>query len=143
MISASNMVIVTGNMTADPEFPKDNIMKFRLAVNGAGRDAEGEYGAGFFDVTVFENGVADSHWTFIKNQVASGNYSKSTRVSVAGSLRHERWKAQDGTNRERISIVAHSVDYAGARQVDGADDAKGVSNATAGETAPTGLPTTF
>jgi single-strand DNA-binding protein len=112
MITSKNMVMLEGNMVADPESPTDGILNFRMAVNNGGYENQ-ELAAGFFNVKVFYNGLVQSHADFIKRQVDKGNFAKGTRVAVVGQLRQERWKSSEDQNRDKIILIAHSVEFAG------------------------------
>lgn len=110
MLQADNFVRLEGNLATDPEEPTDNILTFRIAVNNASY-RDGARDAGFFDVKLFYNGVVPSHKDFLKRQLEAGNLKKGSRVSIMGSVLQETWKADDGTNRNRVVFVAHQVDY--------------------------------
>jgi single-strand DNA-binding protein len=45
---------------------------------------------------------------------------KGQKVCVAGKLRWSQWKAQDGTNRSKVEIVADDIDFMSSRDGQGA-----------------------
>lgn len=103
-----NRVIITGNLTRDPELKSlpsgTSVCDLGVAVNGRYKANDGEWKdrANFFDVTVF-GGQAD----------ACGRYlSKGRPVAVDGELRYESWE-KDGQKRSKVKIVASTVQFLG------------------------------
>ncbi len=140
MLQTNNFGRWEGNMVADPETPAEGIVTFRLAVNNGGYQ-DGKMDAGFFTVKVYLSSVVPMHKDFILRQLESGKFSKSTRVSVLGSLRQERWKSSDDSNRDKIVIVAHQVDYAAMGRSEDENRTDGASPAS--EARATTLPEAF
>jgi single-strand DNA-binding protein len=104
----TNIVIVTGNLTADPVHTKRekngetlNFCEFRVAVND-GKDAQDNDRAYFFTVK-----------TFGKTAVNAAEYlSVGKKVAVTGTLRQERWEdSETKTNREKVIIAAQRVEF--------------------------------
>lgn len=135
MINSNNLIVLEGNLVADPEQVSDGILTFRIAVNKGGYE-NNSVEAGFFSVKVFYSGCVPSHAEFIKRQIESGGFAKGSRVAVVGQIRQERWKSSDDGNRDKILIIANSVEYAGFKQDDeeGGDQSKS-SNSSAGAAA--------
>jgi single-strand DNA-binding protein len=113
-----NRVILTGNLTRDPETSVTNggmsVCKLGIAVNGRRKNKDGvwEEKANFFRVTVFG-----------KQAENCGNYLKKGRaVAIDGRLEWSQWE-RDGQKRESVDIIADNVQFLGGR-----DDAGGNGN---------------
>jgi single-strand DNA-binding protein len=106
-----NRVVITGNLTRDPELRSlssgTSVCKLRVAVNSRRKDAaSGDWvdKPNYFDVT--ENCA-----TYL---------SKGRPVAVDGRLEWREWEAQDGTKRQAVEIIADSVQFLGSRDGQGA-----------------------
>ncbi len=106
-----NSCALVGRLTRDPELRHtssgDPVASFTLAVDGAGqgKDEDGHYLSGFFDVSVWG-----------KQAEAVAQYlSKGREAAVSGRLRYRTWEAQDGTKRRGIDINADRVQFIGGR----------------------------
>ena len=112
-----NRVVLTGNLTRDPELRTTpsgtSVCSLRLACNTRRKDASGQWvdKPNYFDVTV---------WGAQGENVA--NYcAKGRAVAVDGRLEWREYEAKDGSGkRQAIDIVADSVQFLGGR-----DDAGG------------------
>jgi single-strand DNA-binding protein len=99
-----NTVVVSGNLTRDPEFralPNGTpVCELGLAVNDRIKDDSGNWTdrANFFDVTVW-GGMGE--W-------ANRNLRKGAGVTIEGRLRYEAWET-DGQKRSKVKIVANSI----------------------------------
>jgi single-strand DNA-binding protein len=107
-----NTVVVTGNLTKDPELrntPSGTpVCKLRVAVNSRRKDSSGEWvdKPNYFDVTV---------WGAQGENCANYLY-KGRPVAIEGRLEWREWEAQDGSGkRQAVEIVANSVQFLGAR----------------------------
>jgi single-strand DNA-binding protein len=107
-----NVVVVTGNLTKDPELrslPSGNsVCKLRIAVNSRRKDgATGEWvdKPNYFDVTVW-GAQGENCATYL---------SKGRPVAVNGRLEWREWEAQDGSKRQAVEIIADSVQFLGSR----------------------------
>lgn len=101
-----NRVVVTGNLTQDPELRHTNsgvaIAEGRVAVNGREkRGGEWQDRADFFDFIVWGD----------RGESFAEHMSKGSPVAVDGRLRHERWETQEGGKRSRVLIVADRVQF--------------------------------
>jgi single-strand DNA-binding protein len=111
-----NRVILTGNLTRDPELrntPSGTaVCSLRLAVNTSRKDASGQWvdKPNYFDITV---------WGRQGENVAQ-YLSKGRPVAVDGRLEWREYTDKDGNNRQAVEIVADSVQFLGGR-----DDAGG------------------
>ena len=107
-----NRVIITGNLTKDPELASPpgsstSVCSLRVACNGRRRNAAGEWQdqPNYFDVTVWGQQGENCH-----------KYLKKGRpVAVDGRLRWREWTNQDGQKRQAVDIIADSVQFLGGR----------------------------
>jgi single-strand DNA-binding protein len=117
-----NRVIVTGNLTRDPELRSlpsgTSVCSLRLACNTRRKDGSGEWTdkANFFNVTVWG----------AQGENCARFLAKGRPVAIDGRLEWREWQTQDGQRRESIDIIADSVQFLGSR-----DDA-GTGNGFAG-----------
>jgi len=129
-----NRVVMTGNLTADPELRSlpsgTSVCKLRIACNTRRKDgASGEWvdKPNYFDVTVWG----------AQGENAARYLSKGRPVAIDGRLEWREWEAQDGTKRQATDIIADSVQFLGSR-----DDASGgggpIVDRSAGNGASTG-----
>ncbi len=101
-----NSVIVTGNVTRDPELRFTSggraTTSFGLAVNRRWQNktsGEMEEAVSFFDVIT---------WGSLAENVAE-SAARGTRVTVSGRLDQRRWETETGEKRSKIEIVADDV----------------------------------
>jgi single-strand DNA-binding protein len=110
-----NRVILTGNLTRDPELrniPSGTaVCSLRLAVNTSRKDASGQWvdKPNYFDITV---------WGRQGENVAQ-YLSKGRPVAVDGRLEWREYTDKDGNNRQAVEIVADSVQFLGGRDEGG------------------------
>jgi len=106
-----NRVVITGNLTRDPELRATgggtSVCNLRIASNSRTKDSSGNWTdkPNFFDVKVFGN-QADT----LNNHLAKGR-----RIGVDGRLDWSSWEAQDGSKRSKVEIVAQSVQFLDSR----------------------------
>jgi single-strand DNA-binding protein len=107
-----NRVVMTGNLTADPELRTTpggtSLCKLRIACNTRRKDgASGEWvdKPNYFDVTVWG----------AQGENAARYLSKGRPVAIDGRLEWREWEAQDGTKRQATDIIADSVQFLGSR----------------------------
>ena len=111
-----NRVIVTGNLTKDPELRSTPggtpLCKLRIAVNSRRKDQSGEWvdKPNYFDVTVW-GAQGENCATYL---------SKGRPVAVDGRLEWSEWETQDGNKRQSVQIIAESVQFLGSRDGSGA-----------------------
>ncbi len=123
-----NVVVVTGNLTRDPELrstPSGTpVCKLRVAVNSRRKDsASGDWvdKPNYFDVTVW-GAQGENCATYL---------SKGRPVAIEGRLDWREWEAQDGSKRQSVEIIANSVQFLGSR-----DDPGGGNGAAARSDVP-------
>ena len=103
-----NKVILTGNLTRDPEL-RDNgkgfyILSFGVAVNDRRKNnATGQWEdcANFVDCAMFGNRAAS----------VARFLSKGTKVAVEGKLRWSQWESKDGTKRSKLEVVVDELEF--------------------------------
>ena len=107
-----NRVILTGNLTRDPELrslPSGmSVCSLRIACNTRRKDqSTGEWTdkANYFDVTVWG----------AQGENCSRFLSKGRPIALDGRLEWREWQAQDGTKRQSVEIIADSVQFLGGR----------------------------
>jgi single-strand DNA-binding protein len=107
-----NVVVVTGNLTRDPELRTTpggtSVCKLRVAVNSRRKDSSsGDWvdKPNYFDVTVW-GAQGENCATYL---------SKGRPVAVEGRLDWREWEAQDGSKRQAVEIIANSVQFLGSR----------------------------
>jgi single-strand DNA-binding protein len=108
-----NRVVMTGNLTADPELrslPSGmSVCSMRIACNTRRKNAstgEWEDKPNYFNVTV---------WGAQGENVAR-YLSKGRPVAIDGRLEWREWEAQDGSKRQATDIIADSVQFLGSRE---------------------------
>lgn len=113
MASDTNVVTIVGRLTRDPELRAlasgTSLCELGVAVNSTVKNkqtSEWEDEANFFQVTVWGKagggGMADTVAKFC---------SKGDRVAVTGRLQQQTWETENGSKRERVSIVGQSVQF--------------------------------
>jgi len=105
-----NRVVITGNLTADPELRSlpsgGTLCKLRIACNTRRRNAasgEWEDKPNYFNVTVW-GGQAEN---------AARYLSKGRPVAIDGRLEWREWQAEDGSKRQTIDIIAENIQFLG------------------------------
>ena len=108
-----NRVVLTGNLTADPELRSlpsgTSVCKLRVACNTRrknGSSGEWEDKPNYFNVTVWG----------AQGENAARYLSKGRPVAIDGRLEWREWEAQDGTKRQATDIIADSVQFLGSRE---------------------------
>jgi single-strand DNA-binding protein len=108
-----NVVVITGNLTRDPELRHTGggtaICELRVAVNSRRKDGQsGEWvdKANYFDVTVWG----------AQGENCANYLSKGRPVAVEGRLDWREWEAKDGSGkRQAVQIIANTVQFLGSR----------------------------
>src|SRR3954447_22149982 len=117
-----NVVVITGNLTRDPELRSlssgTSVCKLRVAVNSRRKDSSsGEWvdKPNYFDVTVW-GAQGENCATYL---------SKGRPVAVEGRLEWREWEASDGTKRQAVQIIANTVQFLGSRDGSGGGGGNG------------------
>ena len=106
-----NRVILTGNLTRDPELRHlqsgTAVCKLRLAVNSRRKDTTGQWvdKPNYFDVTVW--GAQGEN---CKNYLSRGR-----PVAIDGRLDWREWEDKEGNKRQSVEVIADSVQFLGSR----------------------------
>ncbi|HLH65229.1 MAG TPA: single-stranded DNA-binding protein [Solirubrobacteraceae bacterium] len=108
-----NRVIITGNLTRDPEHRTvassgTSVCSLRVACNGRRKNAETgqwEDQPNYFDVTVW-GAQADNCARFLR---------KGRAVAIDGRLQWREWTDQQGNRRQSVDIIAETVQFLGGR----------------------------
>jgi single-strand DNA-binding protein len=105
-----NVVVITGNLTRDPELRSTpggtSVCKLRVAVNS--RRKEGQEWVdkpNYFDVTVWG----------AQGENCASYLSKGRPVAIEGRLDWREWEDKEGNKRQTVEIIANSVQFLGSR----------------------------
>ena len=108
-----NVVVLTGNLTRDPELRSlpsgTSVCDMRIAVNTRrknGATGEWEDKPNYFDVKVW-GAQGENCQRFL---------SKGRPVAVQGRLEWREWETQEGQKRQAVDIIADSVQFLGGRE---------------------------
>jgi single-strand DNA-binding protein len=103
-----NRVIITGNLTRDPELRSTgsgmSVCGLRIACNTRRKDStSGEWvdKPNYFDVTIFGR----------QGENAAQYLSKGRGVAIDGRLEWREWQDQQGNKRQSIDIIADNVQF--------------------------------
>lgn len=107
-----NKVMITGNLTRDPELRAtasgSQILHFGVAVNDRRRNqqtGEWEDYPNFIDCVVFG----------ARAEPLSRFLAKGTKVAVEGKLRYSSWEAKEGGRRSKIEVVVDDLEFLSSR----------------------------
>jgi single-strand DNA-binding protein len=107
-----NRVILTGNLTRDPELRSTpggmSVCSLRVACNTRRKDnTTGEWAdkPNYFSVTVWG----------AQGENCARFLTKGRPVAIDGRLEWREWQGQDGQKRESIEIIADAVQFLGGR----------------------------
>ncbi len=105
-----NSILVEGNLTHDPDVNVTgngtSVCNFSVATNRFYRNKEKEV----VQETLF---LAVESWGNLAE--TCGTYlSKGKKVRVVGRLKQNRWKNEEGEDKERYVVVAEHVDFSPA-----------------------------
>jgi single-strand DNA-binding protein len=110
-----NRVVLTGNLTRDPELRSTQsgtpVCGLRIACNTRRKDASGQWvdKPNYFDVTVWG----------AQGENCAQYLSKGRPVAVDGRLEWREWEDQQGNKRQAVDIIADSVQFLGSPAGDG------------------------
>jgi single-strand DNA-binding protein len=103
-----NSVVMTGNLTADPELRSTSsgtpVCSMRIACNTRCKDsASGEWvdKPNYFNITAWG----------AQGENAARYLTKGSPVAIDGRLEWREWEAQDGQKRQAVEIVAAVVQF--------------------------------
>jgi single-strand DNA-binding protein len=111
-----NVVVITGNLTRDPELRSlpsgSSVCSLRVACNTRRKDnSTGEWvdKPNYFDVTVWG----------AQGENCARYLSKGRPVAINGRLEWREWETQEGGKRQAVEIIAESVQFLGGREEGG------------------------
>ena len=120
-----NRVIITGNLTSDPELRSlpsgTSVCKLRVACNTRRKDnSTGEWvdKPNYFDVTVWG----------AQGENCARYLSKGRPVAVDGRLEWREWEGENGQKRQAIDIIADAVQFLSSPRDDGGAPGNGFSS---------------
>src|SRR5882672_994135 len=105
-----NRVVITGNLTRDPELRNTpsgtSVCSLRVAVNTRRKDSSGEWvdKPNFFDITVWG----------AQGENCAQYLQKGRPVAIDGRLEWREWQDQQGNKRQSVDIIADSVQFLGS-----------------------------
>lgn len=108
-----NRVMITGNLTRDPELRQTSggtsVLAFGVAVNDRRRNnqtGEWEDYPNFIDCQLFGR----------RAEALAQYLSKGSKVAIEGKLSQDRWQdRQTGQNRSRIRVTVDQLDFMSSR----------------------------
>ena len=108
-----NRVVLTGNLTRDPELRSlqsgTSVCSLRVACNTRRKNnstGEWEDKPNFFDVTVWG----------AQGENCARFLAKGRPVALDGRLEWREWQDQNGNKRQNVEIVADAVQFLGGRE---------------------------
>ena len=110
-IMSINRVLISGNLTRDPELRQTGggtqVLSFDVAVNDRRRNpqtGEWEDYPNFIDCTMFG----------ARAEALSRYLSKGTKVAIEGKLRWSQWE-RDGQKRSKIEVIVDELEFMTSR----------------------------
>ena len=111
-MSCINRVMLSGNLTRDPELKSTPggtaVLSFGIAVNGK---KGGQDYTNFFDCVVFGNYATAMH----------PHLSKGQKVAIDGQLSYSSWE-QNGQRRSAVEVIVRTIDTIGKAPARSAED---------------------
>jgi len=112
-----NRVIISGNLTRDPELRRTQsgiaILNACVAVNDRRKNpqtGEWEDCPNFVDVVLFGN----------RADALSAKLAKGTKVAIEGKLRWSQWE-RDGEKRSKLEVVVDEIEFMSSKKTEAAD----------------------
>ena len=116
-----NVVVITGNLTQDPDLRHTGggtaVCELRVAVNTRRKDGQtGEWvdKPNYFNVTVWG----------AQGENCANYLAKGRPVAIEGRLDWREWE-KDGVKRQSVEIIANSVQFLGSRDGSGGGNGNG------------------
>jgi single-strand DNA-binding protein len=126
------VVVVTGNLTQDPELRHTgggtSVCELRVAVNSRRKEGNDWVDKpNFFNVVVFGG----------QGENCANYLSKGRPVAIEGRLDWREWEAKDGSGkRQAVQIIANTVQFLGSRDGSGGGGGGGNGNGGGGGFTP-------
>lgn len=131
-----NRVVISGNLTRDPELRTTAsgmpVLGFGVAVNDRRRNqqtGEWEDYPNFIDCTMFG----------ARAQSVSRFLSKGSKVAIEGKLRWSQWE-RDGQKRSKIEVIVDDIEFMTSRNADSGSYAPQAAAPMAAAPAPAAMP---
>ena len=131
-----NRVIISGNLTRDPELRATQsglpVLGFGVAVNDRRKNqqtGEWEDYPNFIDCTMFG----------ARAQSLSNYLSKGTKVAIEGKLRWSQWE-REGQKRSKIEVIVDELEFMSSRNSDSSYGGGYSAPAAAAPVAPSAMP---
>lgn len=112
-----NRVVISGNLTRDPELRTTSggmsVLKLGVAVNDRRKNPETEQWEdvpNFVDATMFG----------ARAEAVSRYLSKGTKVAIEGKLRWSSWENQQGEKRSKLEVIVDEIEFMSSRDSGGA-----------------------
>ena len=99
-----NTVIMTGNLTKDPELKQAggaSVCQMRIAVQRGYKGPDGRAPVDYFDVVAWR-ALGENCHKYLR---------KGSKALITGELNTRSWEEQDGHKRYATEIVARSVEF--------------------------------
>ena len=107
-----NRVVISGNLTRDPELRSTaggmSVLNLGVAVNDRRKNAQtGEWEdyPNFIDCVMFGS-RADAVARYL---------SKGTKVAIEGKLRYRSWENQQGEKRSKVEVAVDDIEFMSSR----------------------------
>jgi single-strand DNA-binding protein len=133
VVVSINRVMISGNLTRDPELRSTasgtSVLKMGVAVNDRRKNSQsGEWEdyANFVDATMFG----------ARAEALSKYLSKGQKVAIEGKLRWSSWENQQGEKRSKLEVIIDEIEFMSPRDSGGgfsSDSAPAPSEAPAPE----------
>jgi single-strand DNA-binding protein len=126
-----NKVLISGNLTRDPELRSTaggvNILSFGVAVNDRRRNANGEWDdyPNYIDCTIFG----------VRAESLSRILTKGMKVAIEGKLRWSQWE-RDGQKRSKIEVIVDELELMSRNNNNNNSDSSSYSNSSNYNAAP-------
>ncbi len=118
-----NRVVISGNLTRDPELRHTqsgtSVLSIGIAVNDRHKNAstgEWEDYANFIDCTLFGN----------RAEAMDKLLKKGSKVTIDGKLRWSQWE-RDGQKRSKIEVIVQDIDPSGNLKKSSGEAVEGVA----------------
>ncbi|MDF1541999.1 MAG: single-stranded DNA-binding protein [Anaerosomatales bacterium] len=107
-----NRVVISGNLTRDPELRSTSggmaVLKLGVAVNDRRKNqqtGEWEDVPNFVDCTIFGT----------RAEALAQYLSKGQKVAIEGKLRFSSWESQQGEKRSKLEVVVDEIEFMSSR----------------------------
>ncbi len=119
-----NRVVLTGNLTKDPELRSTqsgtSVVALRVASNARQKTKDGEWveKPNYIDITVF-GAVAENCQKYLE---------KGRGIAVDGRLDHQEWETKEGEKRNTLRVIADQIQFLPNQNNKNGTEPEGASN---------------